>query len=412
MKRRPLGLSHSIVALSVVIGGLALTIPTRAQTETVLYSFTGGADGWYPAASLVIDSKGNFYGTTSNTVFKLTASGVLTTLHTFTGGSDGGSSQSNSLIIDAQGNLYGTTEDGGNAGCYNSYGCGVVFKMSTFGEETVLYTFTGGADGANPWAGVKLDTAGNLYGTTENGGAYNYGTVFKLAPDGTETVLYSFAGGTDGAFPLAGVTLDTQGNVYGTTYLGGQGGDQGYGTVFEITPSGSEIQLFDFYSACSPEKGCPDGEVPKAGVVLDSVGNIYGTTVFGNGKGKRCGKGDNGCGVAFKLAPSHTMTKIWRFTGLHGDGSMPYAGLVFDAAGNLFGTTFEGGTSVIGGTVFEIPKKKGPRKVLYNFCPQSSKCPDGEGPRANVVLDANGNLYGTTLLGGAYGYGTVFKLTP
>ena len=272
----------------LVIGGLTLTIPTRAQTETVLYSFTGGADGWYPASSLVIDSLGNFYGTTSQTVFKLTASGVLTTLHTFTGGSDGGTSQRNSLIIDAQGDLYGTTEDGGR--CTDGLMAAMAVALCSRCQHPAkrrCFIHSGGVDGANPWAGVKLDAAGNLYGTTENGGAYNYGTVFKLAPDGTETVLYSFAGGTDGAFPLASVTLDTQGNVYGTTYLGGQGGNQGYGTVFEITPSGSEIQLFDFYSACSPEKGCPDGEVPEAGVVLDSMGNIYGTTVFGNGKGKR-----------------------------------------------------------------------------------------------------------------------------
>jgi uncharacterized repeat protein (TIGR03803 family) len=397
----------SISLVIALIGLLLSATGMRAQTETILYSFSGGADGRNPAVSLVIDAQGNLYGTTAGTVFKLTSFGSLETLYAFTGGADGGSPQTTNLILDSLGNLYGTTTDGGNTGCNASDGCGVVFKLAPSGVETVLYTFSGGADGGSPWAGVVQDSDGNLYGTTEIGGAYNYGTVFKLTPSGTETVLYSFSGGTDGAFPLDGLTFDAEGNLYGTTY---EGGILQNGTVFQVTPAGSETILYSFGGSCSQQEGCPDGRLPRAGVVFDSAGNLYGTTVFGSGKGKRCGKGDDGCGVAFKLSPSHTISEIWKFTGPN--GMEPYAGLVFDTDGNLYGTSSAGGASLIGGTVFEIPKKKQARKVLYSFCPLGGRCTDGFSPYGGVIFDTKGNLYGTTLLGGAYGYGTIFKLTP
>ena len=248
-------------------------------TETVLHSFTGGSDGGSPQAALIMDKAGNLYGTTGTggdtndcypvgcgTVFELAPDGTETVLHAFTGGSDG-AYPGGSLIMDKKGNLYGTS--------YGSQTDGVVFEVASDGNFTVLHFFQGGSDGANPCANLIKDKAGNFYGTTCGGGASGSGTVFELAPDGTETVLYAFQGGSDGATPNSGLVRDKLGNLYGTTIWGGAGGN---GTVFEVTPSGTETLLYSF-------TGGSDGANPNAALV-NYKGRLYGTAPFaGNNTG-------------------------------------------------------------------------------------------------------------------------------
>jgi uncharacterized repeat protein (TIGR03803 family) len=282
--------------------------------------------------------------------------GTLTVLHEFTGGADGAFPYAG-LVFDAVGNLYGTTGSGGSTACMD--GCGVVFKLAPRPEgtwtESVLYTFTGGADGDGPLAGLIFD-AGDLYGTTVGGGASDEGVVFKLAPNShgtwTESVLYSFTGGADGAHPYAGLVFDAAGNLYGTTYASGAYNN---GVVFKLTPNPegtwTESILHTF-------TGGADGATPYAGLIFDAAGNLYGTTDLGGG-GTACTSGSGhmtGCGVVFKLAPkpdgSWTESVLHTFTG-GADGANPYAGLIFHAAGNLYGTTTHGGFDN-NGVVFEL----------------------------------------------------------
>ncbi|MGA8493494.1 MAG: choice-of-anchor tandem repeat GloVer-containing protein [Terriglobales bacterium] len=237
--------------------------------ETVLHSFTG-KDGAEPQGGLVRDSAGNLYGTTlfggggGGVVFKLDTTGAETVLYSFLGGADGGNPPAG-LVRDSAGNLYGTTTWGG------TYWVGVVFKVDTTGAETVLHSFTGGADGGEPYAGLVRDSAGNLYGTTYYGGASGaYGAVFKLDTTGAETVLYSFTGGADGGQPLAGLVRDSAGNLYGTTR---EGGAYSNGVVFKLDTTGVETVLYSF------EGGA--GGFPEAGLLRDSAGNLYGTTQAG-----------------------------------------------------------------------------------------------------------------------------------
>lgn len=252
--------------------------------ETVLYNFTGGSDGGVPDAGVIRDSVDNFYGTTSaggasggGVVFKLDSTGKETVLYRFTGGADG-SLPAAPLIQDASGNLYGTTAEGGNSGA------GVIFKLDTAGKETVLYSFTGGKDGAFPLAGLVRDSAGNLYGTALEGGRTNNGTVFKLAAGGKFAVLYGFKAAPDGAFPHGGLVRDQAGNFYGTTL---EGGKSGLGTVFMLSKTGKETILHNF-------AGTNDGEDPLSTLFRDSAGNLYGATDSG---------GKYGWGTVFKLTP-------------------------------------------------------------------------------------------------------------
>ena len=303
-------------------------------TETVLQSFTY-TDGGYPWGSLLRDAAGNLYGTTKaggafgyGTVFKVDATGNETVLHSFAAGSDG-ISPYGGLIRDPAGNLYGTTYGG-----FPNYGYGTVFKVDRSGTETVLYTFTGGADGGKPlFVSLVRDAAGNLYGTTSVGGIGGDGTVFKVDPSGKETVLHTFIGGTtDGAFPQSGLIQDKNGNLYGTTYLGGAAHS---GTVFKVDTSGSETLLYSF-------GGGADGAFPIAGLVQGPQGNFYGTTYGG---------GAANYGTVFKLSGTGNETQLHSFNST--DGSYPHAGLVRDLAGNLYGTTQGGGASGYG-TVFKI----------------------------------------------------------
>ncbi|HEY4741316.1 MAG TPA: choice-of-anchor tandem repeat GloVer-containing protein [Candidatus Acidoferrales bacterium] len=323
---------------------------TPAGQETVLYSFTGGANG-DPYAGLVRDALGNLYGTTygvnsvdNGTVFKLGANGQESLLYHFAGDADGANPYA-ALVRDSWGNLYGTTLFGGEgAGCFN--GCGTVFEVNTHGTETVLHAFSGtGGDGSLPYSGLVRDAQGDLYGTTETGGASGFGTVFKLNKAGVEIVLHSFAGGSDGANPYAGLVQDSLGNLYGVTEFGGTSGD---GTVFEINTAGKEKVLYSF-------AGGSDGANPiYASLVLDTQGDLYGTTAYGGGDTTAC---TNGCGTVFKVDTHGRETVLYRFSGSKGDGAHPVAGLVRDAQGNLYGTTSEGGTAGMG-AVFKLKPEK------------------------------------------------------
>lgn len=331
-------------------------------TESILYNFTNSSDGGYPEASLIMDSSGNLYGTTwaggkgisancdtapggCGTVFELAPNGsggyTESVLYAFTGitsaGSDG-QNPASSLIMDAAGDLYGTTQAGG------ADSNGIVFELKPNGgggyTESILYNFTGGSDGGSPTAGLIMDSAGNLYGTTSEGGglsgtcgAIGCGTVFKLAPNGgayTESVLYAFTGGNDGAQPRGTLLLDGSGNLYSTAESGGKGSE---GTVFELSPNGSGgysesvLYAFNFVN---------DAEIPLAGVIMDSAGNLYGSGIHG---------GDFGNGAVFKLTPNAAGGGYTESVYYAGAGS--YGGLVMDSAGDVFGTT-------VAGPVFDI----------------------------------------------------------
>jgi uncharacterized repeat protein (TIGR03803 family) len=325
-----------------------------------------------------------------------------------------GAVPSGGLISDEAGNFYGTTYFGGQEGpnCANfGYPCGTVFKLAPDGTETVLHTFTGD-DGGNPRAGLIADKVGNLYGTTIAGGSGGGGTVFKVTPDGTETVLHSFQGGSDGYEPTAAVIIDKRGNLFGTTVLGGSsaecnGSNDGCGTVFEVKSDGEEKVLYAF-------QGGTDGGLPYSGLIADKAGNLYGTAAEG---GVVCEGFTQGCGTIYRLAPDGTETVLYAFAG-GSDGMYPDGTLIGDKAGNFYGTTNLGGAGVgCGsgcGTVFKL-SPDGSETVLYAF--QGGN--DGASPYAGLITDKAGNFYGTTDLGGEHSSckkgscgGTVFKLTP
>jgi uncharacterized repeat protein (TIGR03803 family) len=378
---------------------LAIVLPLNVASakgvkDIVLYDFKGGADGWYPFAGLIADGAGNLYGTTKfggtgtcdngcGTVFKLAPNGTETVLYSFKGGTDGAEPEAG-LITDSAGNFYSTTFAGG------AEGLGTVFKLTPAGEETVLYSFKGGTDGSNPQAVLLADSAGNLYGTTEQGGKRKDGTVFKLAPNGTETVLYSFKGGlNDGAYPLAGVIADGAGNLYGTT----SGIKRGEQTAFKLAPNGKETVLHVF------PRNNKDGDHPLAGLIADNAGNLYGTTEYG----VKTGECPGGCGTVFKITPTGKETVIYAFNGKK-DGSHPVAGMIADGAGNLYGTTYEGGNGDWG-TVFKLAPN-GTLTVLYSF-PLGG---NGENPEGGLIADSAGNLFGTTIGGGFNDQGIVFEI--
>ena len=395
----------------------ATAVALPAQTFTTLFSFDG-ADGEAPEeAALVQGTSGDLYGTTvlggansDSTVFKISPSGTLTSLYSFNNGT-GGPTFPTALIQAANGDFYGTTLAGG------VYGYGSVFKITPGGTLTTLYSFCsqGGSnctDGASPQAGLVQATNGDLYGTTYIGGASllgsdGYGgTVFKITPGGTLTTLYSFCsqGGsncTDGDNPIAGLVQATNGDLYGTTQYGGANCvlEYGCGTVFKITLSGALTTLYNF---CS-QSGCTDGENPYAGLVQATNGDLYGTVESG---------GTNGFGTVFKITPGGTFTTIYRFCSLTNcaDGGVPFAGLVQATNGDLYGTTYMGGANYDGGTIFQITPS-GTLTTIYSFCAQGvfPNCPDGVGS-SGLIQDTNGTLYGAAG-GGTYGYGTIFSLS-
>jgi len=391
----------------------------KPPTYTVLYTFTGGADGAFPnepspGPGLVRDAEDNLYGTATSggdfsgeacggpgfgcgVVFKLDRFGNQTVLHTFTGPPDGAQPEAG-LIRDEEGNLYGTTIGGGSAGV-PGIGNGTVFKIDRAGEETILYNFTGGDDGNGVYAGVIRDEQGNLYGTAQFGGSSGNGLVYKLDRLGKQTVLHTFTGPPDGALPEAGLIRDEQGNLYGATT---RGGTSGIGVIFKLNPTGKETVLYSF-------AGGADGAYPEGGLVRDAAGTIYGTTAIG-------GAFNNG--VVFRLDPAGKETVLYTFTG-GTDGGFPY-GTLLRVENDLYGTTFFGGnsTTLCGGpycgVVFKLDQA-GKETVLYSF----TGAADGSNPYIGLARDEQGNLYGTSAYGGdltspecpGYGCGVVYKIT-
>jgi uncharacterized repeat protein (TIGR03803 family) len=382
--------SQIVVALAFAFLIVCPTIlpSASAQTYSVLYRFSG-PDGEFPQGRLTISTTGQGYGTAMDggangygTLFTL--SSKQRTIYSFTG--SGGSYPLRGVTQDTAGNLYTTTAMGG------TWGCGTVVKLDTKGNETVLYSFTGENDGDQPQGALFLDSAGNLYGTTVLGGccsgaSSNFGTVFKLSPNGVETVLHAFSGPQyyDGEYPYYGLAADTKGNLYGAT---GGDGSSTWGTVFEITAAGNYSTLYRF-------TGGLDGGRPQTGLHIDTAGNLYGTTKAG---------GAFGNGTVFELNANRIESVLYSFTG-GADGSQPEAGVVEDAAGNFYGTTVYGGASSFG-TVFKLDRL-GDETVLHSFEGGS----DGQYPHAPLAQDAEGNLYGTTSEGGK-SYGTIFKIVP
>jgi uncharacterized repeat protein (TIGR03803 family) len=331
-------------------------------TESVLYSFWGG-DGIQPSGPPIPDEKGDFYSSTTEggtpeggrciygcgTVFKLDKSHKESLLYAFTGKADGGW-PFDGLVPDQLGNLYGVAEIGGASNnCGHTLGCGLVFKLDREGKETVLHTFAGSSDGSGASAGLIRDKSGNLYGVAY-GGIYQGGVVFKVNTAGQFTVLHSFTGGSDGGPPSGTLLRDAAGSLYGVAGGGNSSACHGgCGVVFRLDPSGKESVLYTF-------RGSPDGAYPNGSLVRDKSGNFYGITTAG-GSGN-CPQDGNGCGTVFKLDASGHETVLHSFTGGL-DGFYPWAGLTIDNSANLYGTTSQGGDWSCGrgngcGVVFKL----------------------------------------------------------
>jgi uncharacterized repeat protein (TIGR03803 family) len=386
----------------------------RSQTFSVIHNFSDGMDGGEPVAGPTLDRAGSLYGTSftggnfthcpngCGAVYKLTLHGsswTLNPVYSFSGPDDGSMPDYGALVIGADGTLYGTALYGG----FND--SGTVFNLrprpTVCGSlicrwnETTVHEFGNGNDGFNPQGGVVFDAAGNLYGTTYRGGASGEGTVWQATRSGqswTESVIYNFASSGDGVNPAGTLTIDNVGNLYGTTEAGGLG----YGTVFQLTNSGSqwtETILYKFQNS-------DDGAYPVGGVVLDRAGNIYGGTSLG---------GQNGGGTVYDLSPSggsYTMNVLHQFSG-HGG---PYNNLTIDASGNnIYGTTIGDGDAQ-DGSVFKLTQSNGNWTFtsLHDFANGS----DGRFPSGSVAVDSQGNVFGTASSGGSTNRGLVFEITP
>jgi uncharacterized repeat protein (TIGR03803 family) len=380
--------------LVLVLASLLLVQSSQAQSFSVIHNFTGSTDGGNPLNGLVLGLGGYMYGTTSSggaygngTVFRLSPTGILTTMYAFKGGADGSSPQS-FMIQDSQGLLYGTTSGGG------AYGGGTVFRIAN-NSKTTLHSFGSGSDGSVPLAGLMLDHAGNLYGTTSAGGANGNGAVFMLGLNGIlwhESVLYSFGTGTDGTVPYAGVTLDSAGDILGTTSAGGT---YGYGTVFELSKAHNwaETVVYNFQNG-------NDGGVPYAGLIADGQGNFYGAATEG---------GNQGGGSIFELTPAGSGWNFTAIDSLAGWGiSGTFRNLMLTSTGTLYATTHCDGQDSAG-TVYELVPGGGTwtYNQLYSFTGGT----DGLYSYSNLVMFGN-RVFGTTNQGGAYGYGVVFAVFP
>jgi uncharacterized repeat protein (TIGR03803 family) len=308
-------------------------------------------------------------------------------VYAFSGGRDGGAPDAG-LVDDALGNLYGTTDMGGRA-CHHR-GCGTVFKIAPDGSESVLYAFTGQGDGAEPQANLLRGPDGTLYGTTVKGGAgcgeKGCGTIFSIDPGGAETTLLRFDKSSDGTRALGTLIMDGLGNLYGTA---SERGPAGFGTAFELAPNGTFTVLHAFADRL-------DGGFIFAGLLRDRAGDLFGATVTG---------GANQSSTVYEIAADGTFSVLHAFDGHDGFGTV--GSLISDASGNLYGTAFKGGTTFNGGAVYKLAPD-GTETVLYNFTGGA----DGQFPNSQLIFDKDGNLYGTTIEGGAFGQGTVYKVAP
>jgi uncharacterized repeat protein (TIGR03803 family) len=419
-------MKNAVLCVAVVVLGCTMALG-QAQ-EKILYSFSG-TDGSRPVSKLMLDGSGNLFGTTQEggttnwgTVFELSpqqdGTWSETVIYNFCQNFDGhhcldGAFPEASLIADHDGNLYGTTYSGGSCPD-NGSGCGIVFELSppTPGnitwQETVLYTFCEVhtcPDGAEPLGKLTFDSEGNLYGTTKDGGGAVGGVVFELSPTPsgwTESVLYRFCSigqfpyCPDGFYPMAGVTFDKSGNLFGTTNVGGSPNSEGLGVLFKLSPGQS-----GWTESVIKPGGLKNGYFPVAEVNFDSKGNLYCTAT----------EGGLGAGVVYRLSPDETKHQIFSFNG--NDGEYPYAGVLIDPRnGNLYGTTLSGGFgrnfNCQGGcgTVYKIDGQG--ETLLYSFLGGT----DGAAPMAGLAADKQGHLYGTTNLGGANNQGAVFEIIP
>ena len=383
----------------------------RAATTEVIYSFAGDDDGEYTDTDLAIDAAGNLYGTSvlggefgGGTVWQLSPVGggwVHTVLYSFTGGADGGEPYKG-VTLDKAGNLYGTAVTGGSGSCEG--GCGVTYKLTNSGTgwtQSVIHAFTGGEDGSGPGARVAVDKRGSVYGMTPTGGANGLGTIYVLHPKANGSyklrVVHTFTGGSDGSSGSAGKLLLRGGHIYGAATTGGENGS---GTVFELTPArGGEWDFKTLYSF----QGAPDGVFPYGALLFDAAGNLYGTTYYG---------GANGLGAIYQL--SSDGAGGWSETVLYSfksgtDGNSSISNLASDAAGNLYGTTSEGGLG--SGAIFQLtPNQNGTWTESIPHAFQGS--PDGAFPYAGMVDDGAGTFYGATVHGGDDGEGAIYKFIP
>ena len=429
---------HVFSVLAVLVFAPTLT----GQTYNVIYNFTGGRDGAAPGAGLTVDAVGNLYGTDSSwlagsgygAVFELrpTASGwVLAPLYNFRAGNDG-SIPASRVVFGPDGSLYGTTAAGGGSSLCDSVvqgydGCGTVFRLRPpttpcatalcLWTETVLYRFTGGVDGAIPYSGdVAFDRLGNIYGTTWLGGTegsclfgYHCGTVFKLTRSGSgwnQSVIRNFGGGSDGAQPAAGVIFDAAGNLYGTTTGGGQ---DGLGSFCYQGQYGDAT----VYRLTPTDSGWTSSTLyafPSGTGDLVYSGLIFDESGALYSAGCNGGLSDSSGGFVFKLTPSGsgwTYSSLYNFSG--GAGGGPVSSLAMDSAGNLYGTTWTDGAYGYG-SVFKLAFSNGAwtESVLHDFTGGA----DGRNPWCTPVIDADGHIFGTAKYGGTYGYGVIWEVAP
>jgi uncharacterized repeat protein (TIGR03803 family) len=407
--------SHQLAVAAVSAGGTVYTnvlvtpgtiksVGGQLPVESTLYSFgvSNGADSIHPYGALLQGADGNFYGTALQggengfgTVFKMTAAGAESIVYSFGANASGdGKFPLAGLVQGSDGMLYGTTFSGG------AVAAGTVFKVTPQGVESVLYSFAEGNDAVSPSSGLVLDAAGNLYGTTLGGGTHGWGTVYKVTPRGTESVLWSFADVPDGSYPQSNLILGTDGNFYGTT---GMGGTAGKGTAFRITPAGSLTILHSFGVTAG------DGISPLGGLTPSPNGNFYGTTDSG---GAFSG---SFAGTVFEMTPDGTVSILHSFPGPNtptgADGSNPQGTLLLDGNGNLYGTTFDGGL-YHSGILFKITPA-GKEIILYTngLAGAIAGNTDGNSIQSGLILGTEGNLYGIAPSGGANGTGVIFTLS-
>lgn len=402
----------SLGVLSVL--ALAPNVPAQAATTTVIYSFGGDEDGEYADTDLVRDASGNLYGTTvqggahgSGTVWQLHPNGDGTwthsVLYSFTGGADGGEPYKG-VTLDAAGNLYGTAVTGGGGVCEG--GCGVAYKLTNNGgswSQRVIHTFQGTDDGQGPGARLTVDGNGYVYGMAPTGGQYGAGTIYEMKPISERRwkfrVLHAFTGGDDGAGGSAGALVFHGSDLYGAATAGGHYGE---GTIYRLSPGaygGWHFKvLYQFL-------GEPDAGFPYGGLSFDGLGNIYGTTYYA---------GANDAGTVYELSPPKrhgdwTERLLYSFSG-GADGSGSIANVVFDTAGNIYGTTSEGGAAGMG-VIFKLAPgahHTWSESVAHNFAGP----PDGAFAYNGMVGDGAGNFFGSTVHGGSADEGAIYQFTP